>query len=178
MRTFPTLETERLHLLQIGEDRLADLFEIYSDPKVVFFYGIEPHQESAETLATIQAAERKFQEGISIEWGMVLKRTGKLIGTMGFNKYKIGMNGDVGFGLNSSFWRYGFASDALRAAVRYGFDELKLHRIEAEVDPRNQNAQRLLLSNGFMKEGFLRENVFLLNERCSTIVFARLVTDP
>ncbi|OSI26673.1 GNAT family N-acetyltransferase [Bradyrhizobium canariense] len=178
MRKFPTLETERLDLVQIGEDRLADLFEIYSDPKVVFFYGIEPHREKAETLAVIQAAERKFQEGVAIEWGLVLKETRKLIGTVGFNKYKVGMKGDVGFGLNSGFRKRGFASDALGAAVRYGFDELKLHRIEAEVDPRNQHAQRLLLSNGFLKEGLLRENEFLLNERCSTIVFGRLVTDP
>ena len=36
---------------------------------------------------------------------------------------------------------------------------------------------RLLLSNGFVKEGLLRENEFLLNEFCSTVVFGRLVTD-
>lgn len=177
MREFPTLETERLHLVRIGQDRLADLFEIYSDPKVVFFYGIEPHRELAETLATIQALDFKFRDGLAIEWGIVLKQTGKLIGTTGFNKYKIGFKGDVGFGLNSAFWRRGFASDALRAAVRYGFNELKLHRIEAEVDPRNEPAQRLLLSTGFVQEGLLRENEFLLNEYCSTVVFGRLVTD-
>jgi ribosomal-protein-alanine N-acetyltransferase len=178
MRAFPTLETERLHLVRIGEDRLADLFEIYSDPKIVFFYGMEPHREPAETLATIEALERKFRDGRSIEWGIVLKGTGKLIGTMGFNTYTIGFKGNVGFGVNSAFWRRGVASDALRAAVRYGFDELKLHRIEAEIDPRNQAAQRLLLSNGFVKEGLLRENELLLNEFCSTVVFGRLVTDP
>ena len=59
----------------------------------------------------------------------------------------------------------------------HGFDDLKLHRIEAEVDPRNQPAQRLLLSNGFFKEGLLRENEFILNEFCSTVVFGKLVTD-
>ena len=121
MKKFPALETERLHLIRIGQDHLADLFEIYSDPKVVFFYGMEPHREPAETLTTIEALDCKFRDGLSIEWGMVLKETGKLIGTTGFNKYKIGFNGNVGFGLNSAFWRRGFASDALRATVRARF---------------------------------------------------------
>ena len=177
MREFPTLETERLHLVRIGEDRLADMFEIHSDPTIMFFYGKNPHRKPVETLVTIKALECKFQDGPSIEWGMVQKETGKLIGTMGFNKYKIGFKGDVGFGLNGAFCKRGFAAEALRAAVRYGFDELKLHRIEAEVDPRNQSAQKLLLSNGFLKEGLLRDNEFLLNEFCSTVVFGRLVTD-
>jgi ribosomal-protein-alanine N-acetyltransferase len=177
MSEFPMLETERLQLVRIGKDRLADLFEIYSDPKVVFFYGIEPHRVVSETLAVIETLDCKFRDGQSIEWGIVLKATGKLIGTMGFNKYQIGFKGDVGFGLNREFWGRGFASEALRAAVRYGFDDFKLHRIEAEVDPRNQNAQRLLLSNGFVKEGLRRENEFILNEFCSTVVFGRLVTD-
>ena len=177
MKEFPTLETERLHLVRIGEDRLADLFEIYADPRIVRFYGIEPHRVPAETLAVIEALDRKFRDRLSIEWGIVLKATGKLIGTMGFNTYKVGFKGVLGFGLNSAFWRRGIASDALKVAVRYGFDDLKLHRIEAEVDPRNQPAQRLLLSNGFSREGLLRENEFFLNEFCSTVVFGRLVTD-
>jgi len=177
MREYPTLETERLHLARIGEDRLADMFEIYSDPKLMFFYGEKPHREPVETLATIQKLERKFQDGLSITWGMVLKETGKLIGTMDFNKYKMGVKGDVGFGLNGKFYNRGFASEALQAAVRHGFDVLQLHRIQAEVDPRNHSAQKLLLSNGFLKEGVLRDNEFWLNEFCSTVVFGRLVTD-
>jgi [ribosomal protein S5]-alanine N-acetyltransferase len=174
---FPTLETERLRLARIGEDRLTDMFEIYSDPKIMFFYGKVPHRHREETLAVIRELENKFQSGLSIEWGMILKETGKLIGTMGFNKYQVGFKGDVGFGLNGAFAKRGFASEALRSAVRYGFDELKLHRIEAEVDPRNEPAQKLLLANGFLKEGLLRDNELFLNELCSTVVFGRLVTD-
>src|SRR3954470_16045904 len=153
MKEFPTLETERLHLVRIGEDRLNDMFEIHSDPKIMFFYGQNQHRKLDETLATIETIERKFLDGLSIEWGMVEKKSGKLIGTMGFNKYKIGHKGDIGFGLNSAFRKRGFASEALQVAVRYGFDELKLHRIEAEVDPRNLPARKLLLANGFLEEG-------------------------
>jgi ribosomal-protein-alanine N-acetyltransferase len=174
---FPRLETQRLHLIRIEEDRLADMFEIYSDPKIMFFFGKEAHRLAAQTLETIQSFETKFRAGQSIEWGMVQKETGKLIGTMGFNRYEIGFKGDVGFGLNSLFGKRGFATEALGAVVRYGFDELKLHRIEAEVDPRNHPAQKLLRSNGFSQEGILRENVFLLNEFCSTVVFGRLRSD-
>ncbi len=177
MEKFPTLETERLRLVSIGQDRLADLFEIYSDPDVAFFYGVEPHRKPSETLATIETHERKFGDGISIEWGLVLKESGKLVGTIGFNKYKVGFKGDVGFGLNRAFRKRGLASEALKAIVAFGFGELKLHRIEAEVDPRNEPAQKLFLSNGFAKEGLLRDNEFWLNEFCSTVVFGRLATD-
>ena len=65
----------------------------------------------------------------------------------------------------------------MKEILRYGFNDLNLHRIEAEIDPRNGAAEKLLIENEFLKEGHIRENEFFLNEFCSTLIFGKLATD-
>jgi RimJ/RimL family protein N-acetyltransferase len=64
---------------------------------------------------------------------------------------------EVGFGLCSEFWRQGYMREALAALVRFAFGTLGLRRLEADVDPRNENSLRLLDRLGFRREGLLRE---------------------
>jgi [ribosomal protein S5]-alanine N-acetyltransferase len=60
----------------------------------------------------------------------------------------------LGYGLFADFTGCGYATDAVRLMARYAFDELKLHRIEANIQPENTPSIRLVERLGFAKEGF------------------------
>ncbi|MEM6318113.1 MAG: GNAT family protein [Bacteroidota bacterium] len=68
--------------------------------------------------------------------------------------------GEIGYWIGEPFWRKGIATEAIRQAVRYGFDVLRLHRIEAKVFEYNVGSKRVLEKNGFQLEGIARQAVY------------------
>jgi len=65
---------------------------------------------------------------------------------------------EVGYGLGSGAWGKGYMNEALGALLEYGFSELKLNRVEADIDPRNIDSAKSLTRIGFTKEGLLLES--------------------
>jgi len=63
---------------------------------------------------------------------------------------------EVGYELSKDYWGNGIASEALEAAVKYGFHNLQLERIQALIEPANLSSQKLVERQGFIKEGLLR----------------------
>jgi 8-oxo-dGTP pyrophosphatase MutT (NUDIX family) len=72
----------------------------------------------------------------------------------------------------------GLASRAMRLLVRYAFDELGLERVEAHVNPLNRVALRVAHRAGLRREGLMRGNTMLGDERHDTVVLGRLRDDP
>lgn len=64
---------------------------------------------------------------------------------------------EVGYALGRAYWGHGYIQEALHALLDYAFGVLGLHRIEADVDPRNAASIRTLERLGFQREGYLRE---------------------
>ena len=65
-------------------------------------------------------------------------------------------------------------SEATSTLLRFAFEELGLHRVEADVDPRNEASIRLLQRLGFQREGYLRERYFVGEEISDTIFYGLL----
>lgn len=70
--------------------------------------------------------------------------------------YKGFQNAYLGYHLFSGYTGRGFMTEAVDVVLRYAFDELKLHRVEANVQPDNKPSIAVLKRNGFAKEGFSR----------------------
>ena len=68
----------------------------------------------------------------------------------------------------------GIASEAVEIVVGFGFNEMKLHSIEAVIDPRNGASEKVLQKNGFVKEGYLKENEFFDGKFLDTVIYSRL----
>ncbi len=79
--------------------------------------------------------------------------------------------------LRRDLWGRGIATAASRALVAFGFDELRLHRIWADADPRNTASLRLMEKLGFQREGQLRQNYWLRGEWCDSVVYGLLETE-
>ena len=81
---------------------------------------------------------------------------------------------EVGYALGRAHWGRGFVGEALEAAIRFAFETLDLHRLEADVDPRNPASMRALERAGFAREGFLRERYHVHGEIQDAVYFGLL----
>ena len=82
-----------------------------------------------------------------------------MIGMIGINGVARGpfQSAFLGYKLDGAYLNRGFMTAAVGEAVRYAFDELNLHRLEANVMPRNKASLRVLEKNGFTNEGTASE---------------------
>jgi ribosomal-protein-alanine N-acetyltransferase len=71
----------------------------------------------------------------------------------------------------------GFMYEAIQAVLHYGFEQLGLHSVEAQIDPRNGASAALLKKAGFIQEGYFRENYFLRDRFADTAVYSLLKRD-
>ncbi len=163
--TFPTLNTERLHLRQIQVADAEDLFTTFSDEEVMEFYGHLPHKSVEDSRELIRQQHIWYAQQEGIRWGITLKGEDKVIGSCGFYHFdRISRHAETGYELNRAYWRQGIVSEAMRTILTYAFHELDLLRIEAVVDDVNERSKALLRKLGFTHEGTLRKR-FYFRER-------------
>jgi ribosomal-protein-alanine N-acetyltransferase len=172
---FPTLNTPRLKLIEINESHLDDLFEIFSDEETMKFYDIWPHQDKESTLLHNQSYQKRYTEGAGIRWGISLDD--KLIGTIGFVWHPKRHIANFGYDLNKIYWGKGLMTEAIEVVLKYAFEVQKIHRVEAQTDPQNIASQRVLLKNGFLREGELRDKMFFRDRYNTVVSFSKLITD-
>jgi RimJ/RimL family protein N-acetyltransferase len=99
------------------------------------------------------------------QWGITELTADHVIGTCTLaNLSTEHRRAEVGFALAQSAWGHGYISEALTALLTFAFETLHLHRIEADVDPRNHRSIAVLERAGFRREGYLRERYHLGGE--------------
>jgi ribosomal-protein-alanine N-acetyltransferase len=76
-----------------------------------------------------------------------------IIGTAGFNNYAKRHRANLGYDLQTEFWNKGYMTEALKTVIDFGFKELGINRIEAEVMQGNATSERVLAKLGFINEG-------------------------
>ncbi len=112
---------------------------------------------------------RKFQLAV------VLKSSGQLIGNCGIRRTSAdAREADIGYELAPDHWGHGYATEAARAIVRFGFEELKVHRIWAWCIADNAASSHVLEKIGLKLEGRLREKEHFKGRWWDTLMYAIL----
>ena len=151
-----TIETERLILRTIIESDANDIYEYSKNKNVGIDAGWKPHETIEETKKIMNAV---FLDKDNV-FGIILKETGKLFGTIGLVTDMMRENDKarmVGYAIDEEYWNKGYTSEAVKALVQYGFDKLKLDLISATCYPYNEGSRRVLKKCGFQYEGCLRQ---------------------
>ena len=151
-----SLETERLILRRFTPDDWRDLHEYLSQPEVVKYDAeVVCNEEECREKAAARSQGEAF-------WAVCLKDTGKMIGHVYFSQKDPPdfRTWEIGYIFNPAYWRRGYATEAARRILQYGFKELGAHRIEAGCSPDNPPSWRLLERLGLRREGHFKENVF------------------
>ena len=153
-----TLNTKRMRLRSLTDVDIDALYRIFSHPEVVRYWGAPALADRNAAAAMLGEIQENFRRRTSMKWGVAELETDKIIGTVTlFNLNFDNKRAEIGYGLDHAYWRQGYVTEALDALLSYAFDELQLHRLEADVDPRNLGSIRTLEKLGFQREGLMRE---------------------
>jgi ribosomal-protein-alanine N-acetyltransferase len=155
---FPILSTQRLNLRRPRREDAPALFAIKSDPQLTAQYGQEPHPSIDTTRAWVERLRVDFDQRQALFWCLTLKNDETAIGAGGFWNFDPDYHyAEIGYELHPDYWGQGLMGEALGAMLAYGFEELALHRIEANPLSGNTGSQHLLEKLGFRLEGTLRQ---------------------
>src|SRR5690606_20974894 len=137
------LETERLILRESVVADAPDLFEMNSDPEVMKYTGDAAFKSVEETEELIRNYKdyAKYRYG---RWTTIVKATNEVIGFCGL-KYLEDINEtDLGYRWKRKHWNKGYATEASMACLQYGFEQLNLEQIVAQVMDGNGASIRVL----------------------------------
>ncbi|MDX1672360.1 MAG: GNAT family protein [Balneolaceae bacterium] len=174
----PQIETERLYLRKLERADAETIFEIFSDPEVTRYWSFPAMKDKNDAISFIDETHKGFDNNSLLEWGIVNRKSGTLIGTCAYASWDPAhRRAEIGFALHRDEWGKGFMKELLRSFLPFAFDKLDLHRIEADVDPRNLPSIHLLEHFGFRREGYLRERYLLNGEEQDALLYALLRKD-
>lgn len=161
------ISTPRLLLRPLVDTDADDLFALFGDPAVMRYWSSSVWAERSQALQMVAADRAGHASGRrDLRLGLVRLDTGRVIGTASLFKIDASnRRAEIGYALAASQQGGGLMHEALAALVGAAFDhrpgapldDLQLHRLEADIDPRNTASARSLARLGFQLEGLLRE---------------------
>jgi ribosomal-protein-alanine N-acetyltransferase len=171
--SFPVLETKRLILREIRPDDVNEVFDIRASEDVMRYFGKDTLKSIKEAEDLINLTTEGFKNKEGIRWGLTLKGTDKIIGSGGIWRIlKPHLRGEIGYELSPEHWQKGFMTEAISEMIRFGFDQMNLHTVEANLDPANIASIKLLEKTGFIKEGHIKESYFQNGAFTDTAVYS------
>ncbi|MFV8373065.1 GNAT family N-acetyltransferase [Flavobacterium sp. LB2P74] len=172
---FANLETERLLLRRVDSNDLKEIFALRSNPETMKYIPRPLLKTDEDALEHIVMIDTKIESNEGINWAITLKDNPKLIGIIGHYRIKPEhYRAEIGYMLVPEFHGKGIVSEALKEVVTYGFKIMKLHSIEAIIDPENHGSAKVLEKNGFVKEAHLKENEFFEGRFLDSVIYSIL----
>lgn len=173
----PTLNTERLILRPMCVGDAADMFDYAQREDVTTYLLWSPHQSISYTREYLKYIETRYDAGDFYDWAVIEKSSGRMIGTCGFTRIDTPNNaGEIGYVLNPEFHGKGYGTEAASEALRFGFDVIGLHRIEAKFMEGNVASLRVMDKLGMTFEGFRKESM-LVKGKYRTIGISAILFD-
>lgn len=160
------ITTPRLSLRPLTDADADDLFAIFSDPRVMRYWSTPAWTDRAQALRMVASDRESLARREDLRLGLVRHDSGRVVGTASVFKIDAGnRRAEIGYALAFDQQGAGLMSEALIALVDRvfdhspgsPFDDLLLHRLEADIDPRNAASAASLTRLGFQLEGTLRE---------------------
>lgn len=175
----PKLETERLLLRRMTMADAQDIFAYSRDPEVSRHVMWDAHSYIGESRAYLRYVRRQYRNNEPSSWGIELKGTGRLIGTIGFMWWnRDNRSAEVGYSLARAQWNKGLMTEALRTIIRFGFEEMRLNRIEAQHETANPASGRVMEKAGMRLEGVLRQRLYNKGKYVDVALYSILRGDP
>ncbi|CAM3935901.1 GNAT family N-acetyltransferase [Flavobacterium sinopsychrotolerans] len=172
---FPNLETERLLLRRVDSNDIKEIFALRSNPETMKYIPRPLVKTNEDALEHIAMIDSKIDSNEGINWAITLKDNPKLIGVIGHYRIKPeNYRAELGYMLLPEYHGKGIVSEAVKEAVKYGFQVMKLNSLEAIIDPDNYASAKVLEKNGFVKEAHLKEYEFFEGRFLDTVIYSIL----
>lgn len=170
------LTTQRLLLRDYTSNDWQAVLAYQTQPAYLKYY---PWHQRRPT--EVQDFVQKFidwqaeQPRTKFQLAVILPNQNKLIGSCGIRmQHADSRQAELGYEISPHFWGQGYATEAARRLLNYGFETMKLHRLWASCLAKNTASVRVLQKSGMQPEGCLRQNRWMKGQFWDTLVFSIL----
>jgi [ribosomal protein S5]-alanine N-acetyltransferase len=173
---FPEIKTKRLLLRRLTDADAPEILFLRSDETVMKYIDREKTKSLEEAVAFIEMVNTNIDKNESIMWAIALQdKPDTLIGNIGFwrilNQH---YRSEIGYMLHPAFWNKGIMKEALLATTDFAFNNMKLHSIEAHINPGNTASGMVLEKAGFIREAYFKEDFFFKGTFIDTAIYSLL----
>ena len=159
VKTFPSIDLGDYVLREQNDEDVENFYHYYSDPEVNKYIISEIPSSLEEARKEISYWINVFRYGDGIYFGIAKKDNNQLIGSIGLSSINLTHNRiELSYDLAKEYWGRGIMTKAVKAVLRYGFEEMRINRIEAFSVKENVASRAVLKKCGFVLEGELREH--------------------
>lgn len=174
----PKLKTERLLLRPMQMIDAFDMNEYARLPETTRYLLWSPHPDLDYTKNYLSFILGKYKVGEFYDWAVTRSLDGKMIGTCGFSRIDVANNlGEIGYVINPRYQGCGYATEAAREVVRFGFEVIGLHRIEAKYMEGNSASFSVMQNCGMQFEGMAKDGMFVKGQYRNICTAAILRSD-
>ena len=144
------LITQRLILRPFTSEDFEAVHSWASNPENTRYmsWGPNTEEQTREFLTTAKPSK---------DFGITLKETGRLIGSCGIYPKDDNYMAELGWILHKDYWKNGYGTELCGELIRYGFEDLKLGRIQAPCAAVNYGSYRIMERNGMKREALHRK---------------------
>ena len=177
---FPIVMTDRLVLREITAEDAAFWLRNFSAPEVVELTAWEAPRDLEAAKAEIERfCTLPLREGTGIRWGITLRGSHDLVGTLGYHGWVQGRDrrARMGYDLLAEHRGKGIMTEAMGVALAYGFKTMTLDRVEVLIDPRNAPSLALVGRLGFHLDAHLRQSTRFRAGYQDDLVFSLLTRE-
>lgn len=173
---FPELRTERLLLRRITVADAREIFFLRSDTVVLQYLSKEPVATIDDAVAFINKVNSDIDSNDAIIWAITLHNEPEItIGTICYWRVqKEHYRAEIGYALHPYYWRKGIMKEAILKVLGYGFDVMRLHSVEARINPLNLASAAILKTTGFIQEAYFKEDFCFNGKFEDTAVYSIL----
>jgi len=156
------LTSERLSLRKLRFSDAEDIRRNANNKEVARWTISVPYPYTKDhAVRFIRKTHYGYENRKSYTFGIVLRKENKVIGTITLSKFDYkNKNAEIGYWLGKRYWKQGLMTEAVKLILKFGFRQLKLHRIGSGLFEENVASRRVLEKAGFKLEGKIRESRF------------------
>lgn len=173
--------TENLVLREFVEGDFEAMLAYQADPRYRRYYETSTEQERyelAERLIGMFVENQKEEPRTKFQLAITLRENGKLIGNVGIRKPSANArDAEMGCEIAPDYWERGYATEAGISLLKFGFEQLGLHRIWASTIADNAGAYHVLEKLGMRREGELRETTKLAYGWANSVIYGILESE-
>ena len=174
----PTLEADRLRLRAPRAPDLPAFLEVFGRADDLRYWSHGPLADEAAAQEYLAGIADGWRQRRLFQWAIADRGTDAMVGTVTLAAWDRGnRRAEIGFILGRMHRGRGLAREAVRRALAFGFGEMGLHRVEADVDPDNTASFALLHALGFQREGLLRDRWFTFGTWKDSVILGLLADD-
>lgn len=174
-----TIETERLTLrkFKISDDEAMLKYWI-ADEKIQSLYSEPVYTTKAEVDELLEKYINSYQKNDYYRWAIIEKNSGECIGQIAYFLVDSKNNfAEIEYCIGSDFQCKGYATEATKAVIKYGFNKINLHKVQICTKTINKPSKRVIEKCGFTYEGTLRDYFYMDGEYVGRLYFSMLKSE-